>query len=99
MAYFLFKLVRMYFSDEKRKQEYLPARRTLTTFAIITLLLLIVTITYAIICTLNFNKGLKPHLRSASLRNRRKASQDFDKLYVQDGVPLANAGQARMTID
>ncbi|EMC98708.1 hypothetical protein BAUCODRAFT_52176, partial [Baudoinia panamericana UAMH 10762] len=62
-AYFVFKLVRMYASSASRQLEYMPARRSLTTFAVLTLLLLIVTIVIAFICMRNFNKGLGPHIR------------------------------------
>jgi uncharacterized membrane protein len=69
VAYFIFKLVRMYSSE--RALDYAPARRTLTVFAVITLLLVAITIIVAVWCTLNFNKGLKPHLTNA-----RPVSQD-----------------------
>lgn len=93
----------MYFDpDIQRRQQYLPTRRSLTTFAIITVLLLLVTIAYAILCTINFNKGLKPHLESGGeSRRRRNRSQDFDKLFSHD-VPLEGTGPGpsqRMTID
>ncbi|KAL2007851.1 hypothetical protein VTN00DRAFT_7833 [Thermoascus crustaceus] len=60
LAYFLFKLVRMYQPEKYR--EYLPARRSLTFFAIITLVLIIMTIVNACMCTHNFHKGLRPHI-------------------------------------
>ncbi|KAK9454780.1 hypothetical protein V1511DRAFT_511432 [Dipodascopsis uninucleata] len=60
MAYFLFKLVRMYQPSQAYK--YVAARKSLTIFAAITLFLIIATIVNAIICTINFNKGLKPYI-------------------------------------
>lgn len=104
LAYFLFKLVRMYdtttVSGERRVADYMPARRSLTTFAIITILLLVVTIFNAVWCTLNFGKGLKPHVQ------RRKVIGPEDKIYPYGGQtgPVGNAhalGQVppRMTID
>ncbi|EER29286.1 hypothetical protein CPC735_069680 [Coccidioides posadasii C735 delta SOWgp] len=60
LAYFLFKLVRMY--SAAREKAYLPARRSLTFFAVITIILIIMTIINACVCTHNFNKGLKPHI-------------------------------------
>lgn len=100
LAYFCFKLFRMYFSNYAIKEEYYPARNSLTTFASLTVALLIVTITYATICTLNFNKGLKPHIMSDRQRRKRAGSSDMDKL-VQgpNDVPLGAAGPSRMTID
>lgn len=103
MAYFLFKLVRMYDdatpAGRLRVQTYIPARRGLTTFAVLTLLLLVATIGNAMWCTLNFGKGLKPHLR------KRKMQQTEDKVYpYETNVPYNGAvplGQVttRMTID
>jgi len=61
LAYFLFKLVRMY-THKDLEEKYLPARRSLTSFAVITVILIVVTITNAIVCTMNFDKGLKPHI-------------------------------------
>ena len=100
MAYFLFKLVRMYDkSDPQRVADYLPARRGLTTFAVITVLLLIVTIINAGWCTSNFGKGLKPHIQ------QRKVLSTEDKAYAYDGNTAYNGGvplgsvSTRMTID
>jgi hypothetical protein len=68
LAYFLFKLVRMYAADRVRLDDYKPARKSLTSFAALTILLVIVTIITACICTHNFNKGLKPHVNNKSLK-------------------------------
>ncbi|KAF2091206.1 hypothetical protein K490DRAFT_34026 [Saccharata proteae CBS 121410] len=93
LAYFLFKLVRMYGSDKKRVQDYLPARRSLTTFAVITILLLLVTIAVAIMCTHNFNKGLKPHI------TRRKVPDVDENKYTTEMPAIAGPVPSRMTID
>lgn len=97
MAYFIFKLVRMY--TPEREAEYIAARSSLTTFAILTLLLLVVTIGTAIACMLNFNKGLKPHIQ------RRKVPNNGDHQHGKwaDDLngpphPLGQVPQ-RMTID
>lgn len=66
MTYFIFKFVRMYTAEPKRKGEYLPARKTLTVFAVITIVFLTATIVVACWCTHNFNKGLKAHLTKSS---------------------------------
>ena len=102
MAYFMFKLVRMYdtstVADYERVQTYLPARRGMTTFAVLTLLLLFATIGNAVWCTLNFDRGLKAHLA-------KRQGSDGDKAYFYDwssgsqaGTPLGKVAQ-RMTID
>lgn len=90
LAYFLFKLVRMY--QPSREDEYLPARRSLTFFAVITILLILATIVNAIWCTTNFHKGLKPHLvRARSSGNDEKATEMGNR--GPGGVP------SRMMID
>ncbi|KAJ8096586.1 hypothetical protein POJ06DRAFT_263935 [Lipomyces tetrasporus] len=64
MAYFLFKLVRMY--QPLQAIKYVAARKSLTVFAAITLFLILVTIINAIVCTANFRKGLKPYVYKAA---------------------------------
>ncbi|CAC9892181.1 unnamed protein product [Aureobasidium pullulans] len=101
MAYFLFKLVRMYdSSNPERVADYEPARKSLTTFAVITLLLLILTIVNCAWCTANFNKGLKPHIQ------RRRVIGVEDKGYSYEGrhgslggAHAMGAVPSRMTID
>lgn len=102
MAYFIFKLVRMY--DSPMEASYVPARHSLTTFAVLTLLLLIVTIVTAVMCMRNFDKGLKPHIQK-----RKVPDADDVKYSNYDGheagygpggqLPLGNVGSSRMTID
>ncbi|KAE8149685.1 hypothetical protein BDV25DRAFT_130204 [Aspergillus avenaceus] len=71
MAYFLFKLVRMF--DKNTYTTYLPAQKSLTFFAVITLVLIVMTILNACLCMKNFHKGLKPHI------NRKKARKEAEK--------------------
>ncbi|MCJ1484254.1 hypothetical protein MMC06_004422 [Schaereria dolodes] len=92
MAYFLFKLVRMYHGP--KVAQFLPVRRNLTTFAVITVILIVLTIVNAIMCTLNFNKGLKPHIAT------RKLESDDEKAYMTEMPNLAHGpAPSRMTID
>jgi heme/copper-type cytochrome/quinol oxidase subunit 4 len=104
VAYFIFKLVRMYDSD--RAADYAPARRTLTVFAVFTLLLIVITIVVASWCMLNFNKGLKDHLLKrpeSSGSNTGGKPQPFELEYA--GQPGYNQfgprpyGGSRMEID
>ncbi|KIW88195.1 uncharacterized protein Z519_11306 [Cladophialophora bantiana CBS 173.52] len=60
LAYFIFKMVRMY--SPGWEVPYLPARKELTTFAVLTIILILVTITYACVCAHNYNRGLKPYV-------------------------------------
>ncbi|KAI9830011.1 MAG: hypothetical protein M1826_005184 [Phylliscum demangeonii] len=91
LAYFLFKLIRMY---QPATQKYIPVRRPLTTFAVITLILIVVTIINALMSVSNFDKGLKPHVV------RRNVDGDDEKTSVTE---LPNYGHApvpsRMVID
>lgn len=41
---------------------YLPARKELSAFASLTIVLILVTIIYACICAHNYKKGLKPYV-------------------------------------
>jgi amino acid transporter len=106
MAYFIFKLVRMYdTSDEEKVHEYLPARKSLTTFAVITILLLVVTIVTAVVCTMNFGKGLKPHIQKRKMDTKEAGANagyphGGDTGYTGNGTahPMGPV-QSRMTID
>lgn len=94
MGYFLFKLIRMYIANLDRQEDYKPARKSLTAFAALTILLLIFTIIIACMCTHNFNKGLKPHVNN-------KAIKDNDgKAYNTEMPSIAGpAPSQRMEID
>ena len=93
MAYFLFKLVRMY-QPTKRAQRYLPARKTLTSFAVITIVLIVLTIINAIVCASNFRHGLKPYIA-----NRKVESED-EKPTMMEMPNLSHAPvPSRMEID
>lgn len=95
LAYFLFKLVRMYAADQQRLEDYKPARKSLASFAVLTILLVVVTIITACICTHNFNKGLKPHVNSKSV------GKDSDKTGYSNEMPSLSGPTptSRMEID
>jgi hypothetical protein len=102
LAYFLFKLVRIYDSDQQRRDQYKPAAKTLTVFAVITIVLLLITIFTACWCTHNFGKGLKPHLGGGRGRFGRRSAKRVGSsgdvnsgLYAGDKVyldPMPPAG-------
>ncbi|KAF2033084.1 hypothetical protein EK21DRAFT_86522 [Setomelanomma holmii] len=93
MGYFLFKLIRMYVSSLDRQNDYKPAKKSLTAFAVLTILLLIFTIIVACMCTHNFNKGLKPHVNN-------KAVQSEGKQYNTEMPSISGpAPSQRMEID
>ena len=98
----------MYVVHDPRASDYTPAKHSLTTFAILTILLLFATLFYAIVCSFNFKKGLRPHVDRK--RRRARTGSDMDKLYGNE-MPLNGApagagvmgggggGGGRMTID
>lgn len=73
LAYFLFKAIRMYQPDEAYK--YVAARKSLTIFAVLTILLLAASLTNAIICMRNFHMGLAPIINN----ERRNNSQSLKR--------------------
>ncbi|KAK9474582.1 uncharacterized protein V1510DRAFT_360802 [Dipodascopsis tothii] len=86
IAYFLFKLVRMY--QEAQSYKYMAARKTLTTFAVITLVLIVVTIFNAVACMRNFNKGLKQYVTKPSGKQRkRNPDEKYDMIDMSDHLP------------
>ncbi|KAH7156380.1 hypothetical protein EDB81DRAFT_646487 [Dactylonectria macrodidyma] len=89
LTYFIFKLVRIY----QFRETYEAVRKSLTAFAVITILLIVLTITNAIICMRNFNKGLKPHLQSKPKDIEKPA---LNSMALQDVKPTM---PSRMTID
>lgn len=92
LAYFIFKLARMY--QPSHEQDYLPVRKSLTSFAVITIILIVMTITNASMCMANFNKGLKQHVL------KRKIGAEEEKVVRMNDLPdQSSAGAGRMTIE
>lgn len=59
MAYFLFKLIRLYTAEGVKKARFERSRKTLTVFAAITIVFLILTVLSSVKCLMNFGIGLK----------------------------------------
>ncbi|MCJ1468470.1 hypothetical protein MMC07_007099 [Pseudocyphellaria aurata] len=95
LAYFLFKLVRMWHSSPERMEQYKVVRKSMTAFAAITIILILITVINACICTANFGKGLKPHLAA------RKLDSEDEKTNITEMPNLSHGGPvpSRMTID
>lgn len=92
LAYFIYKLFRMY--QKSREAQYLPVRKSLTAFAVITIVLIVMTITNAVMCTVNFGKGLKPHIAA------RKVDSEEEKVHMTEMPNLSHGPvPSRMTID
>lgn len=92
LAYFFFKLVRIY--QPSHMENYEAVRKSLTAFAVMTILLIILTITNAFICMNNFGEGLKDHLLKPHGRDVEK--EDANSYQLQDQPPQL---ASRMTID
>lgn len=93
LAYFIFKLTRMY--QPSHETNYIPVRKMLTSFAVITIILIVLTIINASVCMANFNKGLKPHVM------KRKVGGEEEKVEHMTELPDLKHGpvSSRMTID
>ena len=82
------------YQHTQRATRYLPARKSLTTFAVITIVLIVLTIINAIICAFNFNKGLKPYIASRKVEDEEEKPSMMEMPNLSHGpVPI------RMTID
>ena len=83
--------------EPSRKLEYAPVRKPLTTFAVITIIAIVFTIANAVMCTLNFNQGLKPYIANRKLDSEEeKPTMEMPDLPQQKyGAPMPS----RMTID
>ncbi|KAN0093590.1 hypothetical protein V8E51_016774 [Hyaloscypha variabilis] len=93
LAYFIFKLARMY--QPSHETGYIPVRKSLTSFAAITIVLIVLTIINACVCTANFGMGLKPHIL------KRRINNDMEKTDNMTELPDIKHGpvSSRMTID
>jgi hypothetical protein len=93
LAYFIFKLARMY--QPSHEGNYLPVRKNLTSFAVITIILILLTIVNASMCMANFNKGLKKHVYKRNLGADEEKPVQMTDPDLNDGPGDPN----RMTID
>ncbi|KAG5950477.1 hypothetical protein E4U53_004976 [Claviceps sorghi] len=91
LSYFIFKLVRIY--QPSHASSYFAVRKSLSAFAVITIMLIILTIVNAVICMNNFNKGLKPHLMAS---RKIEEKPDATSISMHDVKPQISS---RMTID
>lgn len=98
-------MVRMYSSSHEGP--YIPARKELTTFAVLTIILILLTIGNACLFANNYNKGLKPYVtKSSTLDDDEKAlgsAGASDATEMEPGVngklPAARPSANRMEID
>ena len=92
LGYFFFKLVRIY--QPFFRDNYVSVQRSLTAFAVLTIILIILTIINALICMHNFGKGLKVHILKKN--DDEEKHQDAGSIGLNDVKPQL---PSRMTID
>ena len=92
LAYFLFKLVRIY--QPGFKENYTAVQRSLTAFAVLTIILIILTIINSLVCMHNFGKGLKAHILKKDTDEEKHL--DANSIGLNDVKPQL---PSRMTID
>ena len=92
LAYFFFKLVHIY--QPIKAMHYLAVKRSLTAFAVLTIVLIILTIINAFICMSNFGAGLKQHLVRPKGQDPEK--EDANSYQMHEQKPTLSS---RMTID
>jgi hypothetical protein len=98
LAYFIFKLVRIY--QPSHQAAYLPARKELTTFAVLTIILILMTIANACMCARNFDKGLKPYINSRKLESEEEKNRyTFTREMTAGPSSKLTPVPSRMTID
>jgi hypothetical protein len=97
LAYFIFKLARMY--QKGHLNNYLPVRKSLTSFAVITIILIVLTIANASVCMSNFNLGLKPHIMKRKIGGEEAAEKMDNMTELPDMQPGHAPVSSRMTID
>lgn len=82
---------------------YLPARKELTAFAVLTIILLILTITNACVCAHNYGKGLRPYVakRKLVIDEEKPTSSNYAPYAteMQPGGKLPHRPTQRMEID
>jgi len=92
LTYFIYKLARIY--DHSQATFYMPVRKSLTAFAVLTIVLIILTIINALVCLFNFGHGLKQHL----LKSPRQEIDKDQASYSMHDVKQTQL-PSRMTID
>ncbi len=92
LGYFFFKLIRIY--QPGYRDHYVAVQRSLTAFAVLTILLIILTIINAFVCMNNFGAGLKAHILKKDTDEEKHP--DANSIGLSDVKPQL---PSRMTID
>lgn len=94
LAWFFFKLVRIY--ESGFKQNYTAVQKSLTAFAVLTILLIILTIINAFVCMRNFGSGLKAHILRRNFGEEKPMQYGSNTIGLDQLKPTL---PSRMTID
>ncbi|KAF8950701.1 hypothetical protein BGZ52_001699 [Haplosporangium bisporale] len=84
VAYFIFKVVRMWVGDQDQIGKYAGVRYFLTLFASLCLIAILATIVNAAVCFRNFGKGLKPHIIKDNREANNSASATGERVMEID---------------
>jgi len=85
--------------SRSRSAFYQGARKELTTFAVITIVLIVMTIINACLCCANFNQGLKPYISRRKVPNAEEKSRYGNDTEMGQGPNKLSQVPSRMTID
>lgn len=83
------------YQHTQRAEAYAPARKSLTTFAVLTILLIVLTIINAIMCLLNFETGLKRYIANVKVESEDEKPNNIMEMPNLSHGPVPS----RMTID
>lgn len=83
------------YQHTERALTYLPVRKSLTTFAVLTIILITLTIANAIMCMINFGRGLKPYIANRKVESEDEKSNVEMPNLSHGPIPMSS----RMTID
>lgn len=77
MACFALTLVRMHSPSDSA--DFKSVRISLTLFASVSLLLMLLTLINSVMCIVNFNKGLKPHVNPTKKRRKNSVALELQE--------------------
>ena len=80
--------------SDSHEDAYLPARKELTTFAVLTIISILMTIVNSIMCAANYNKGLKPYVtdRKVETEEEKMATYQTSTAYAPYATEMQQQG-------
>ena len=98
LMYAFFKVIRIYTHNTNRHQYY-PGRRSLTLFAVFSIILLFTSIFFGIKVMSNFNKGLKPFVARTFWGKRKSLPQDGETYNINEEKDHADKSEYDIRAD